>query len=477
MRPLYRVTTLGVLLVGLLVAPFARAGDLDLEDDAPQKDTPPPAAPKARTYNLVECLALADRNHPNIWAARARLGSARAQLDEATWTPWFQWSSSATTGVYPQVGGSVGYTAASPVALNPTFLTGYEPFFQFQVSYTLPLYTFGKITAAREAAEANVRLNEWDLEKFRQLVRMDVRRSYFGVMLARDSRYLLKEVISKLDHAIDSTDKKLAANDPAFDELDRMRLVLYRDETLARSGDADKGETYAMAALRFLTGVQSNFDVPDEPLKRPDTALAPVVSYLSTARLFRPEVAMARAGVAARRAQLDLQRARFFPDIGLGLAASYTVAPSVVQGTNYFAANNLNGFGYGFALGLRWNMDLLPNAARVAGAESNLEETRAIERLALGGIAVEVENAYASVVEAKNREERWDHAEHKTRQWIADVQTAIDLGTKDERALMEPLRWYVNSKFEHNRALMDLSVAMSELARVSGWDSAAPSGT
>ena len=130
MRPLYRVTTLGVLLAGLLVASGARAGDLDLEDDAPPpKDTPPPA-PKARTYNLVDCLALADRNHPSIWAARARLGSARAQLDEATWIPWFQWSSSATAGVYPQVGGSVGYTAASPVALNPTFLTGYEPFFQ-----------------------------------------------------------------------------------------------------------------------------------------------------------------------------------------------------------------------------------------------------------------------------------------------------------------------------------------------------------
>ena len=229
--------------------------------------------------------------------------------------------------------------------------------------------------------------------------------------------------------------------------------------------------------MRFLTGVQTNFDVPDEPLKHPDTSLAPVVSYLSTARLFRPEVAMARAGIAARRAQLDLQRARFFPDIGLGLGASYSVAPSIVQGTNYFAGGNLNGFGYGFAIGLRWNMDLLPNAARVAGAESNLEETRALERLALGGIAVEVENAYAAVVEAKNREEHWDHAEHKTKQWIADVQTAIDLGTKDERALMEPLRWYVSSKFEHNRALMDLSVAMSELARVSGWDSAAPSGT
>lgn len=465
-----------VAAAAISVPMLARAGDLDLEDDGPA--TPPPAAPaaKARTYTLSECLALADRNHPNIWAARARVGFARGQYDEAKWIPWFQWSATAQGGILPQIGGTVGYTAANPLSINPTFIGGYEPFFQFRVDYTLPLYTFGKITAGREAAEANVRLQEWDMEKFRQLVRMDVRRAYFGVMAARDGRYLVKEVQAKIEKAIADITKRLEKNEAGYDEVDRMRLELYRDEIIARGGDAVKGETYGMAALRFMTGVQSDFDIPDEPIPRPTVPIAPVVSYLATARLFRPEVAMARAGIAARKAQLDLQRARFFPDFGLGLSAGYSVAPSVVPQSNINGALNWNYFYYGFGIGMRWNLDLLPNAARVAQVESQLEETRALERLALGGVAVEVENAYASVVEAKNREERWDHAEHKTKQWIVDVQSAMDLGTKDERALMEPLRWYVNTKFEHNRALMDLNIALSELARVSGWDSAAPVG-
>ncbi|HEY2369753.1 MAG TPA: TolC family protein, partial [Polyangiaceae bacterium] len=151
--------------------------------------------------------------------------------------------------------------------------------------------------------------------------------------------------------------------------------------------------------------------------------------------------------------------------------------PSVVGQNNFFAANNFNYFGYGFALGARWSLDIPTNAARVSQAESRLEEVRALERLALGGVGVEVENAHASAIEARTREEHWDQAEHRARQWIATIESAIDLGTKDERALMEPLRAYVFARLEHIRALNDYNINLSELARVSGWDTAAPGGT
>jgi hypothetical protein len=56
------------------------------------------------------------------------------------------------------------------------------------------------------------------------------------------------------------------------------------------------------------------------------------------------------------------------------------------------------------------------------------------------------------------------------------VQDQIDLGTKNENAMNEPIRVYVNARVNHIYALMDLNVSMSELARVSGWDAAAPTG-
>ena len=476
--------------IGLTTAP-ARAGDDDLEDDGGPKGTkavkqdegfgtytaPPVATVTARTFTLAECLSLTDRNHPNLWAAKARVALVHAQLDEARWTPYWNWSASSNIGVLPPIAGTVNYTSTPASALNLKFGDGVQPVFTFDISGALPIYTFGKITAIREAAQAQVRVNEWDLEKFRQMTRMDVRRAYFGLLLARDAGYIINDVLAKVNKGIEGIKTKLAKGDTSVEEIDRLRLEVYRDEITARSGEPLRGETYALAALRFMTGVQTAFDIPDEPLRPPDTSLAPVVRYLSAARLFRPEVGMARAGIAARQAYVEYQRAKYFPDIGIGVFGSYAVAPSVATQNIALFPNPYNHFYAGAGLGVRWNLDLLPNSARVAAAESQLEETRALERLALGGIAVEVENAYAIVLEARTREEAWGRAEQRAMKWITTIQTAIDLGTKDERALIEPLRVYVNSRVQHTQSLMDLNVAMSDLARISGWDAAAPTGS
>jgi multidrug efflux system outer membrane protein len=467
----------------------ARAGPFDLDDDdkaAPDKKepatdtgfgtyTPPPLATiKGHEYTLAECLALTDRNHPNLWAARARLAAVHAQLEEAKWVPFSQWYTQVGFTVVPQVPGTVVYSSASQLARNPSFADGLNPFLTFNISGFVPFYTFGKITSAREAAEAQVRVSEWDLEKFRQQARMDVRRAYFGLMFARDAKYLVSEVLSQVDKAIDGLQKKLAADDKSVSEIDKFRFQVVRGEIVARAGEADRGETFALAALRFLTGVQTLFEIPDEPLKLPEVPLAPVVQYLTAARLFRPEVNVARALRQARKDQVDLARARLFPDLGAQFSFDYARAPAATPQSNAWAFDPLNHEYYTIGLALRWNLDLLPGAARVAAAESQFEESRALDRLALGSLAVEVENAYASVVEARHREEAWSGAEHKAKQWIATVQDQIDLGTAEEPALTEPLRYYINARVQHIVALMDCNVTQSQLALASGWDAAAP---
>lgn len=476
--------------IALLAGP-ARAGDWDLDEEDPKTAPPPPAAPRTsdsvfgeapptavkvrkRTYDLAECLALADRNHPNLWVMRSRVAFAHAQLDEAKWVPFWQFGAQAGVGVIGTQGGTA-YYGNSPRIDRLTQISGsIQPLFQFSIGGTLPLYTFGKISAAKEAAEAQVRVNEWDIERVRQLVRMDVRRAYYGLQLARDSRYLLEELSEKLEKNLTTLRKKLASGDKSVDEVDRIRLENSQDDLTLKKGLAQRGETFATATLRFFTGIQSEFDIPDEPLKRPDVTIGPVVQYLAAARLMRPEINQARAGIAARRALVDLQRARLFPDLGLGLNAGYNVAPSIVRQPNAWNADPFNSFGFGFGVGMRWNLDLLPQSARVRQAESQLEETRAQLRLALGGIAVEVENQYGTVLEAKTREETWGRLEHRSKGWLSLTQDRIDLGTYDERALGEPIAVYFNARSQHMIALMDLNIALSELARVTGWDGAAP---
>jgi outer membrane protein TolC len=430
----------------------------------------------AHRYTLAECLALADRNFPNLWAARARLAFAHAQLEEARWTPWFQWSAQGSLGVAPPLLGSVLYPQSTLASRNITSILGLQPYAGFGLNGVVPLYTFGKIETARDAAEAYVRVTEWDTEKWRQQTRLDVRRAFFGLQLARDSKYLLAEALDRAGKAVAAMKERIARGEPNVGDPDRLRIEYFRQDVTLQSLQANKGEAYALATLRFYTGTQAGFDVVDEPLKRPDRPLAPVAEYLEAARVLRPDVNMARAGIVARRAQADFNRAKLLPDLGLGLGAGFLSTPSAVQQYNLWALDSYNGFGYFFGLGLRWGLDFPPQAARLQQTEAQLAETRSLEDLALGNATNEVERAYAEALEAKRREETWDRAEHLARQWLAIAQDHIDVGTWDERALVEPLRSYASARGQHNLALADYNIAMSSLSLASGWDSAAPTG-
>jgi outer membrane protein TolC len=471
-----RAARLTLLAAGLsaLVPLAARAqpasGDADSEQPAPVTIRP-------HAYALQECLALADRNFPNLWAARARLAFTHAQLEESRWIPWSQWSASSAFGVAPPLLGTVEYPQSTLSTRNITGLGNLQPFFQFGVNGTLPIYTFGKIDAGLRAAEANVRSSEWDMEKARQQTRMDVRRAFFGLELARDVKDVATGALERIDKGIQGIKDKIAHGDPNVGDADRLRLEAYRQEIAAQSLQVPKGEAYALAALRFLTGVETAFEIVDEPLKRPDRPLVAVAQYLEAARLLRPDVNMARAGIAAKGAMLDLARGKLFPDLGLNLGADFVSTPSAAQQQNLWASDPFNHFYYYFSVGLRWSLDLLPAAARMKQAESQLEESRSLERLAFGSAMLEVEKAYADAAEAKGREEAWDKAEHLAKEWISIASDHIELGTWDERALLEPLRAYGNARVQHLYALMDYNVAMSSLAQASGWDSAAPTGS
>jgi outer membrane protein TolC len=317
-------------------------------------------------------------------------------------------------------------------------------------------------------------VGEWDVEKERLQVRTDVRRAFYGVAIARDMLELAADALAKLDDAIGGVRRKLAAGERGVDEVDRIRLEVSRDEIIARIGEAKRGEATALAALRFYTGVQTGFDVPDAPLTRPATPLGPVVSYLAAARTHRPDVNRARAGVVARNAQVDFARASLLPDLGLGMQFDWTAAPGVTGPVAGVDTTSVNSPQLGAAFGLQWSLDFFTKNARVHQAQSNLQEARALERLALGGVATEVEGAYAAAVEASTREESWGRAVHRAKGWVVAVRDAMDLGTKDESALIEPLRTLMLARANQLQALLDTNMTRAELARLTGWDGAAP---
>ncbi|WP_437818715.1 TolC family protein [Sorangium sp. So ce1078] len=429
-----------------------------------------PRRQAAVIHDLPRVLALADRNHPHVLAARAKLNQVRAQLDEAHYAPFSQFKLTGGVALAPTVRGNNIFSPNTDVSLTSSLGVAWRA----NIDGVVPLWTFGKITSLWDAAEANVRVNQANVEKERDAVRHDVRKAYFGLQLARDSRSLLMDVRREMDKALRRLEEQVESEEG--DPIELLKLQTFGAELEARGAEVDKYIAVALAGLRFYTGVPE-LDIPDVPIRPPKHRLGHVSRYLTAARLYRPELAQARAGLDARSAQVRLARAQLFPDIGIGLQAGVSAAPEVADQLNPFTSDPGNYFHYGAALVLQWKLDLLPQSARIRFAEAQLEEMAATQRFAMGGVATEVETAYAEVVEAQRRLDAYTKAARYGKRWLVMVQQGIDVGTMAEKDLIDPAKAYATNRFNQLNATMELDMAMSRLAKATGWDAIAPDGS
>ena len=458
MRAIALALTSGVLAV---LATATAAGD-----EPPRETSSAAALTRPRrvrqSYDLARCLELARRNYPKVAEARAGLHKKRAERMLARRAPFSELKASGGAALVPSLTGNNIYSPDTDVSFSSNMSLAW----QASVEYVFPLWTFGKIDSIWDAADANVTVGEQEVRKAKNEVMVEVRRAYYGVQLARDAMVLLKEAEQRIDKHMGHLEKAVAAGEG--DDIELLKLKMYRAELDARHSEARKQATVALSGLRFLTGIRGDFDIPDEPLQRTRHRLGPLPHYLTAARLHRPEINMARAGVLARQAQVRLERARAYPDVGLGVRWKYARAPEITDQRNPFVRDSTNYHFYGAGLVFEWKLQ--PIAARLAGANAELEKMRATERYALGGVGVEVEQAYAEAEDAAGRLEAYERAAKYARQWLVKVQQGIDIGTFDDEDIVDPAKEYALKRFSVMSATFDYNVAIARLALATGWD-------
>jgi outer membrane protein TolC len=417
---------------------------------------------RSRTLPLDECIQLARANFPKVRAARARLDKREREKFEARTAPFSEFQLSAGAGVVPTWRGTAVYSPSTDASLTSDMSVA----FHVGVEGVIPIWTFGKLRSAWAATDAAADAGRSEVLKEQNDVELEVRRAYYGVVLARAAKRILDEALVEINRGVAKIEDKLKQGQG--DESAFYRLKMYVAEIEARGSDADKGETTALIGLRFLTGSSVPLDVRDAPLRRAPHELLPVTVYLEAARLYRPELNMVRSGIQARKALVRLERARYFPDFGVHVVARLTRAPDATDQRNPYSYDPLNFPVLGAALALRWKLDFLPQGARVAKAQADLEEMRATESFAMGGVASEVQEAYEAAQDAKRRLDAWHKAADYAKRWLISVQQGADLGLVEDDEFMEPAKEYALKRFNELTAIYDYNVALARLGQTTG---------
>ncbi len=399
---------------------------------------------------LEEALRTARERQPRLTDARANTAAARARADQGF------------SSLLPQVGVSAAYRRSllDGVGLSPTDPSSSFSRDGFSASATVSqlLFDFGRTPnrwrSAKQSAEAQGATEAQTLLE----VLTNVRVAYFNVLAQQ-------ALVRVAEETLENQQAHLAQVRAQVEVGNRPEIDLSQQRTAVASAklqliEARSAEATSKAVLNQTLGVEGSTDYQvQEAVAGPvEGEEASIDSLVEVSLQSRPELAASEHQLQAQELQLSATRNEYWPS----LSASVT-------GSNVSTSPTQMEWGVSGQLGLSWSLfqggltraEVREQQARLSSLQAQRDTLRQQVRL-------EVERAWLSVSAAResvsvaeevlsNARERLRLAEGRYRAGVGNI---IELADAQLSAS--------NAAVQRVRAVYDLSLARTELARALG---------
>ena len=464
------------------------------------------AAPACGPLDLQTAQALALARSDEVGIKRSELAAAEADRAIATSIRWLpEFSATISGGVVPGAR-LVPTVHADPVldsAGNPVYVDGKQqfnivvrkdpkdvsdatgtnrglgdlgPFARVEINALQPIFTWGRIDAANDAADSGARARKWLVDDTANAIRTRVVQLVMGIRLTTRLLAIGADVQGALKEADARVQKSLKANDGEITPEDRYRIEIFRSQLTQRLADGERALRVARVGLAATLAIEPDqLQLRDDPL--PDTAqIRPpdLVAALADSDKQRPDLKALDNGILAKEADVRASRAELFPQFGIIGQFAYSRAPGRDTVTNPYIGDPANALTIGAFLGIKQNLSFWTVITRTNKKEAELDTLRKQRAGAVRAIHVEVETAVADLNAAITKREASAKAVAAGRSWFRSATLNFGIGVGDGRDLIDAYRGYAEAQYGDAQATFDLLAAQARLEQVTGRVPPAP---
>lgn len=438
------------------------------------------AAPVCGPLDLETAQAAALARSDEVAIKRSDVQTAEAEKDYATAIRFLpDFSANLPMGVVPGARLTPGANPNDITAIDSGSnrgLTDLGPFFRVEVNALQPLWTWGRLDAANDAAAAGIVARKNLVTDTANGIQNRVLELVMGIRLTTKLLAIGADVQSALREADARVQKSLKANDGEISPEDRYRIEIFRSQLTQRIADGERTLRVARVGLAATLGMRPDqLQLRDDPLpdtsqvRPPDLALA-----LEDAIRQRPDLKALDAGILAKEADVRAARAELLPQLGIVAQFAYGLAPGRDIISNPYVGDYFNALTIGGALVIRQNLSFWTVATAANKKDSELNTLRKQRAGAVRAIQVEVENAIAELTAAITKKDAAVKAVAAGRSWFRSATLNFGVGVGDSRDLIDAYRGYSEAQFGDAQATFDLLAAQSRLNKVTGRMPPAP---
>ena len=425
------------------------------------------AAPSCGPLDLQTALALAATRSDEVTIKQAELLGAQADLAIAKAIGILPLSSATfIVGPAPDAHGS--YLDANSEYFRS--IKGLGPFIRFDVNLVQPLWTWGQLTAAKDAAQAGVQAHGLSKDDTLHLVQLRVLQTYWGASLARRLLALASEIEGAVKDAEHKIEQSLAAADGSVTLEDRYRVAIFKGELAQRKAEAQKGLKFARAALAAtLAAPEPGLVLKDEPLPAsPDTRLPTQAEVSDEAQRNRPDLRALDQAVIAVEQQAKASWAAQLPQLFAAGLFTYSRAWNRDIQYNPWIKDDFNQLSGGVGIGVRQSLSFPTLHAQEKKAQAEVVRLKA-QREGLARLVVfQAVQALADLQAAVDRYAAAQGSLSAGRAWFRSAGLNFGAGVSDARAVVDAYTAYSKSQADGAQTTYELLLARGHLDHAIG---------
>ncbi len=335
-----------------------------------------------------------------------------------------------------------------------------------------PIYTFGKISSFREAAEGGIKVSEAGVDKSTSDIVLRTKQLYYSILLTKELKALAFEIREELEEAIDKVEKQLEAGSPWADEIDEYKLKTFLGVVDKNINEVEKNMAIAKDALKTSVGIpkEVEFDIADELLLPEDIPILALEESMNRARQLRPEFIQLREGLKAKKALVNAEKSNYYPMFFIGAKASIADASNRDKLHNPFVFDEFS-HSYGAVfLGLKWGIDFGITEGKVREAEAEYKKLLEKRRFADEGIPFQVRKVYYEINEAKKTAVATESAYRNAKKWLVAAVANFDMGVGEAEEIADAIEMYAMTRVDNLMSVYNEKMSHANLYYVTGMD-------
>ncbi|MBO7127304.1 TolC family protein [bacterium] len=335
-----------------------------------------------------------------------------------------------------------------------------------KIEFVLPIYTFGKVTAGKHAAEAQIELRKAESKITDIKLKKEAATIYWSWVMAQSYIDIMEPAMKELDKVEEKIRDMLYEEKEGVTQKDLNKLLiekekiqylydrlLFQTDTLKSLITEVLGENWAFAD-KEMTKQNFSKEIPE------------LVDFM---KQNSPYSAYMQKGLAIYENLYKLEIRRTLPDFGMVGSYSFRYTSSVDEKYYPEANSPYNGYDGEIGIGLSFNLNIMEQVRKIQKAKAEWNYMKAQAFFAEQNVSLQIQKKYNDL---KALDSHISHlkAIRKTTKGMmtteyANYESGMTTGTKD---LIDAVKSFFENEQEYIKAIYDYNMKIEDINEFTG---------